>query len=101
MRLSTRESVMTEVVIQKNSGYARMVLGEAFQHWSARLGLIWIGVIALFAVFAPFIANSHPYLIKVDGMVSSPLLRYLTPADVIILVIFTCQFLRKSEKALS
>ena len=91
---------MTEAVIQKNSGYARTVLTEAFKHWSARLGLIWIGVIAFFAVFAPFIASSQPYLIKQAGVISSPLLQYLTPADVIILVIFltfvTLLFLKKS-----
>lgn len=91
---------MIEAVIQKNSGYARTVLTEAFKHWSARLGLIWIGVIAFFAVFAPFIASSQPYLIKQSGVISSPLLQYLTPADVIILVIFltfvTLLFLKKS-----
>jgi peptide/nickel transport system permease protein len=91
---------MTEAVLQKNSGYARTVLTEAFKHWSARLGLIWIGVIAFFAVFAPFIASSQPYLIKQAGVISSPLLQSLTPADVIILVIFITfvilLFLKKS-----
>lgn len=79
---------MTETVIQTSSGYARTILKEAFANWSARLGLFWIGVIALFAVFAPFIANSHPYLINIDGQVSSPLLQYLTPVDVSILITF-------------
>jgi len=79
---------MTDAVIQRSSGFAKRVLGEAFSHWSARIGLGWIGVIAFFAVFAPFLANSHPYLMKSEGRISSPLLQYLTPADVIILVIF-------------
>ena len=79
---------MTETTLPKNSGFARTVLREAFQHLSARLGLAWIAVIALLTVFAPFIANSHPYLIKVNGEISSPLLQYLTPVDVIILIIF-------------
>ena len=93
---------MTDLAIQKNSGYARTVLTEAFKHWSARLGLFWIGVIAFLAVFAPFIANSHPYLIKIDGEVSSPLMRYLTPADISILLIFiACLVLFFLKKTLS
>jgi peptide/nickel transport system permease protein len=61
----------------------------------ARLGLIWIGIIAFFAVFGPFVANSHPYFLKTDdvllvrefGTTSSPLLRYLTGTDVTLLVV--------------
>ncbi len=56
----------------------------------ARLGLVWIGAVAFFAVFGPFIANSHPYWMRTDdqplvrefGATSSPLLRYLTGTDV-------------------
>ena len=93
---------MTEPIVKKNSGYARTVLVEAFKHWSARLGLIWIGLIAFFAVFAPFIATSHPYLLKLDGAVSSPLLQFLTPVDVIILVtFFTIVVLTFTKKSLT
>jgi peptide/nickel transport system permease protein len=42
----------------------------------------------LLAVFAPFLANSHPLLLSQGGQISSPLLRYLTPADVILLALF-------------
>jgi peptide/nickel transport system permease protein len=80
---------MIDTVSHTSSGYARRVLTEAFRDWSARLGLLWIGVIAFCAVFAPFIANSHPYLLKANGVISSPLLQYITPADVIILVVFS------------
>lgn len=79
---------MTDVTRKSSSGYARAVLKDAFSQLSARIGLIWIGVIAFFAVFAPFIANSHPYLIKTEDGISSPLFQHLTPGDVIILVIF-------------
>ncbi len=79
---------MTKIVTHASSGYARRVLGEAFRHWTARFGLLWIGIIAFFAVFAPFIASSHPYLLKSNGVTTSPLFQYLTPADVIILVVF-------------
>jgi peptide/nickel transport system permease protein len=67
-----------------------MVVKEALSQISARIGLAWIGVIAFFAVFAPFIANSHPYLIKTEEGISSPLLQYLKPADTIILSVFVC-----------
>lgn len=79
---------MTEVTRKSSSGYAKAVLKDAFRQVSARIGLFWIGVIAFFAVFAPFIANSHPYLIKTAEGVSSPLFQHLTPADVIILIVF-------------
>ena len=54
---------MTEAAIKTSSGYAKMVIREAFSQISARIGLLWVGVIAFFAVFAPFIANTHPYLL--------------------------------------
>ena len=33
----------------------------------ARFGLLWIGLIAFFAIFAPLIANSHPWMIEQIG----------------------------------
>ncbi len=71
-----------------SSGYAKAVLSDAMSQWTAKLGLGWILVIAIFAVFAPFIASTHPYLIKQDGEITSPLLTHLTPADVVILIMF-------------
>src|SRR5690348_2885286 len=53
---------------------------------SARLGLIWISVIAFCAVFAPFIANSYPILVKMNGRYSSPMAKHFTPTDVTLLV---------------
>lgn len=79
---------MTDVARKSSSGYARAVLKDAFSQISARIGLTWIAVIAFFAVFAPFVANSHPYLIKTQDGISSPLIQHLTPGDVIILTIF-------------
>jgi peptide/nickel transport system permease protein len=54
----------------------------------ARLGVIWIGVMGFFAVFAPWIANSHPFVMKkADGQLSYPLFVYLTAADVTLLIV--------------
>ncbi|MCX5660763.1 MAG: ABC transporter permease [Planctomycetota bacterium] len=62
----------------------------------ARIGVAYIALLVLAAVFAPFLANSHPLLMKQAGAQggaqtgawSSPLLRHLTPADVVLLVMF-------------
>ena len=70
------------------SGYAQHILQEAFTQWGARLGLLWILLLVIMAVFAPFIANSHPLLLSVNGKVTSPLWHYLGPADITLLVIF-------------
>src|SRR4051812_7661310 len=49
----------------------------------ARVGLAWLGLLAFFAVFGPFLASSHPVLMKAGGKWSSPMLSYLTWADVL------------------
>lgn len=68
--------------------FTRRILGATFARWGARIGAAWIGLLVILAVFAPFIANSRPYIMKVGGQWSSPLLRYLDPADVTLVVIF-------------
>lgn len=78
---------MTESV-DKSQGFARRVLRDTFVRTSARIGLAWIAVLLLFAVFAPFLANSHPFLLSEQGQWSSPLLRFLGPGDVVMLVAF-------------
>ena len=55
----------------------------------ARLALAWIGAIAFFAVFAPFVANAHPYsMVRVaaDGSAVRewPLFANLTPTDILL-----------------
>jgi len=79
---------MTDTINKSSSGYAKTILKEAFSQISARLGLFWIGVIAFLAVFAPFIASSHPYLMRTETGISSPLFQYLSPADVIMVTFF-------------
>ncbi|MEM8493999.1 MAG: ABC transporter permease [Planctomycetota bacterium] len=49
----------------------------------AAMGGVWLGLIALLAVFAPLIASSFPLAMKsADGTISSPWLEYLKPMDV-------------------
>ena len=59
---------------------------HAFQRPAARLGLLWISLVAFCAIFAPLLANSFPLLVKIDNHWSSPLVKYLSKADVILLV---------------
>lgn len=68
--------------------YAAQVLREAFTQWGARFGLFWIAILAAVAVFAPFLANSHPLLLSENGQVSSPMMRYMTIGDFTLLAIF-------------
>ncbi len=71
-----------------NRSYAAQVLREAFTQWGARFGLFWIAILAVVAVFAPFLANSHPLLLSEGSVISSPMLRYLTVGDVVMLAVF-------------
>ena len=58
----------------------------------AQFGLLWIGIIGFFAIFAPVIANGLPIWtqeIALDGSVSqqySPLFQALTATDILLLV---------------
>lgn len=70
------------------SSYGRQVLRRTLAQWTARLGLLWIGLLVVMAVFAPFLANSHPLLLGEQGHFQSPLIEHLTPTDVILLVAF-------------
>jgi peptide/nickel transport system permease protein len=54
--------------------------------WGARIGMVWILAVAFMAIFAPLLANSHPYLIKTADGWSSPLLNFLTAVDVVLLL---------------
>lgn len=65
---------------------ARQALVDTLASRGARVGLVWLALLAFFAVFSPFLASSHPLLMKLGGTWSSPLLRHLTPADVLFLI---------------
>ncbi len=68
---------------QRRESYLVRLLQRTFAGWGARLGLAWIGLLAVLAAFAPLLANSRPLLAHwADGHWSSPLLAALTPADV-------------------
>ncbi|MEW7994391.1 MAG: ABC transporter permease [gamma proteobacterium symbiont of Ctena orbiculata] len=73
---------------KRRQSYWRRILGQTFIRWGARLGLLWVGILALVGVFAPFLASSFPLLLSHEGVISSPVLNYLQPVDVLFLVAF-------------
>ncbi len=73
----------------RSQSFARRVLHDTVVRTSARIGIGWIAILVLLAVFAPLIANSHPILISQHGVWSSPLLRFLSPGDVVLLTTFS------------
>ncbi len=63
---------------------ARRVMGR----WGARIGLAWVALVAFCGVFAPFLANSFPFIAHhTDGSTTYPLFRYLKPVDVALPII--------------
>lgn len=88
---------MSESTVQTDASLAHSEIRESYSHRvgrdtlsqvGARIGLAWVGLVAVLAVFAPFIANSHPYVSLTDAGWTSPLLRHLTWADVSLLIVF-------------
>ncbi len=74
---------------QPSRGFIARAVFEALGQTGARLGLVWIIVVGLAAVFAPFIASSHPIVMEdARGRVSSPMLRSLDYADYTLFAIF-------------
>ena len=68
--------------------FGAQMLREVAGKLGARIGLTWIALLVLAAVFAPFFANSRPLLLNEGGHVSSPLLAALTAGDVTLLIVF-------------
>jgi peptide/nickel transport system permease protein len=77
---------MTEAM--RGQSWSQRILSEVLLRWGARMGIAWIGLLTLFAVFAPLLANTHPLLVQdADGW-HSPMLVHLGPADTTLLGIF-------------
>ena len=68
--------------------FSAKVFRDVFSNIGAKLGLVWIVIMIVSAVFAPIISNSHPFLMVVDGTLSSPMATHLTWIDVALLSSF-------------
>ena len=72
----------------RRRSFAARVLRSTLARLGARVGLAWIGVLVVAGVFAPFLASTHPLLIRADGRLQSPALAHLGAADVVLLGLF-------------
>jgi peptide/nickel transport system permease protein len=78
---------MTDHVVSRES-FSRRIWRKTWQGMGAKLGFVWIGVLVCMGVFAPFLANSMPLLMSKGGVISAPILAYLTVEDVTVLAMF-------------
>ena len=69
-------------VVKASRPWSAQVMAALLVRTSARIGIAWIGFLALVAAFAPFIANSHPLMLVVEGQTSFPAFRHLDAADI-------------------
>jgi peptide/nickel transport system permease protein len=83
-----RPAIASDSIAATRASYLREVVRQTCSQWPARLGLVWLGLLTLMAVFAPLLANSHPLLVSAGGTLSSPFLAHLTPVDVILFAAF-------------
>lgn len=78
-------SISSEEVIEnpmQQPGQIKRIATHTFSKRGARFGLYWVIFVAIFAVLAPFIANSHPYyMVTEDGTTRFPLFKHLSFVD--------------------
>src|SRR5450432_3179114 len=70
-------------VARTSRTFTQQAVVETLSHTSTWVGIAWIGLLVLAAVFAPFFASSYPLAVKQNGNWSSPLLAHLVPADAV------------------
>jgi peptide/nickel transport system permease protein len=78
---------MTKPVISRESFSAR-IWRKTLAGVGVKFGLGWVALLVFCAVFAPFLANSMPLLMSKDGVISAPVLGYLSVEDAWILASF-------------
>jgi peptide/nickel transport system permease protein len=72
----------------RRRSFVAATLHETFSHTGARIGLAWISIVVFAGVLAPFLANSHPIVMRDGtGALSSPLLKNLDYIDLSLLSI--------------
>src|SRR5512137_1830969 len=78
---------MTEHAVSRESFSAR-ILRKTLDGVGVKVGLAWVGLLVFAAVFAPFLANSMPLLMSKGGVISAPVLQYLSVEDAWVLAAF-------------
>jgi peptide/nickel transport system permease protein len=83
---STLPDKLQRPVVEQDS-LLKTTTRATLKPWLARIGLGWVLLLAGLGFYGPLLANSHPYLMKdANGVISSPMLKFLTPWDVILMV---------------
>lgn len=75
---------MTDVKVSRES-FSRRIWQKTWQGVGVKFGFAWVGLLVFLGVFAPFLANSMPLLMRKDGVISVPVLAYLGVEDVVVL----------------
>jgi len=61
--------------------YGEMVWREFIKSRLSAASLIFVVVLFLLAIFAPFLANDKPFVVRIGGQLQFPLFRYLRASD--------------------
>jgi peptide/nickel transport system permease protein len=78
---------MTEVN-NNHESFTTRIWRKTLDGVGVKLGFFWIGLLIFAAVFAPFLANSMPLLMSKNGVISAPVLEYLSVEDSWVLATF-------------
>lgn len=78
------EATAVEELSAPRRGFMARVIADAFRRMGAQVGAVWIAIVTIGAVFAPFIASSHPFVMRENGKLSFPLFRHLHPVDIVL-----------------
>ena len=88
----TGVQIMQGIGHREAKGFWTEVWMQVLGRPGAICGLSFIAIVAFFAIFSPLIANGHPIIMwtKLDdgswGNPTSPLWRFLTPADILLML---------------
>ena len=78
---ATAEEAAVAADLERRNDYWSIVLRQFHKNKLGYVGLSVIAFLTLVAVFAPFLADNRPFLLRKDGALSSPLLSGFTSAD--------------------
>ena len=71
-----------------HESFAARIWRKTLSGVGVKFGFVWIAILVAAAVFAPFLANSMPLLMSKNGVISAPVLKYLSVEDVWVLANF-------------
>src|SRR5436305_15042571 len=76
-----------ELSASPQKSFLRKAIHDTFSQFGARAGAAWITLLVLLAIGAPYLANTHPVLMKANGKWSSPMWTNLSATDIALTII--------------